>query len=217
MRSEEADKLGRRPRPALAVGAGIFLSRLAGFGRDVAIAAFFGTTVAADAYAAALRIPNIIRNLLGEGTLSASFIPVYSGLLGRGADSDARRLAGVVLSLLLVLATALSGIGVLLAPWLTRLLVPGWPADWVLEMPCRVGRVGIEPIPAEPLPLACFGLLAQVKAYEILAVEAAVHGDRRAAYQALMTHPLGPTADRVQGVLEDLLETHRAHLPQFWA
>jgi putative peptidoglycan lipid II flippase len=131
VRSEGANRIGRRPRPALAVGAGIFLSRLAGFGRDVAIAAFFGTTVAADAYAAALRIPNIIRNLLGEGTLSASFIPVYSGLLGREADSDARRLAGNVLGLLLVLATALSGLGVLLAPWLTRLLVPGWPAESV--------------------------------------------------------------------------------------
>ncbi|UCF19525.1 MAG: murein biosynthesis integral membrane protein MurJ [Gemmatimonadota bacterium] len=101
------------------------MSRLAGFGRDVAIAAFFGTSVAADAYVAALRIPNVIRNLLGEGTLSASFIPVYSGLLGRQANADARRLAGNVLGLLLVLAAALSGLGVLLAPWLTRILLPG--------------------------------------------------------------------------------------------
>jgi putative peptidoglycan lipid II flippase len=129
--SEGAARVGRRPRPALAVGAGIFLSRLAGFGRDVAIAAFFGTTVAADAYAAALRIPNIIRNLLGEGTLSASFIPVYSGLLGREAGSEARRLAGNVLGLLLVLAAALSGLGVVLAPWLTRVLVPGWATESV--------------------------------------------------------------------------------------
>ncbi len=94
--------------------------------------------------------------------------------------------------------------------------VPGWPADWVLEMPCRVDRNGFHPLPAEPLPLACFGLLAQVKSYELLTVEAAVHGDRQAAYQALLAHPLGPAADRVQTVLDDLLETHRAFLPQFW-
>ncbi len=94
--------------------------------------------------------------------------------------------------------------------------VPGWPADWVLEMPCRVSRDGIQPLPAGPLPPACFGLLAQVKAYELLTVEAAVHGDRRSAYQALLAHPLGPKADRVQAVLDDLLETHRMHLPQFW-
>jgi len=94
--------------------------------------------------------------------------------------------------------------------------VPQWPEDWVLEMPCRVDRDGIEALPAEPLPLACSGLLAQVKAYELLTVEAAVHGDRQAAYQALLVHPLGPMADRIQAVLDDLLETHRAHLGQFW-
>ena len=55
-----------------------------------------------------------------------------------------------------------------------------------------------------------------MKAYELLAVEAAVHGDRDAAYQALLAHPLGPSADRVQAVLDDMLETHRTHLPQFW-
>ncbi|HEY3344373.1 MAG TPA: 6-phospho-beta-glucosidase [Anaerolineaceae bacterium] len=93
--------------------------------------------------------------------------------------------------------------------------VPGWPADWVLEMPCRVDRRGVHPLPAEPLPPVCFGTLAQVKAYELLTVEAAVHGDRQAAYQALLVHPLGPCADRVQAVLDDLIATHRAYLPQF--
>jgi 6-phospho-beta-glucosidase len=94
--------------------------------------------------------------------------------------------------------------------------VPGWPTDWVLEMPARVDRAGIHPLPAEPLPAACFGLLAHVKAYELLTVEAAVHGDRQAAYQALLAHPLGPKADQVQATLDDLLETHKAHLPQFF-
>ncbi|NIR43013.1 MAG: murein biosynthesis integral membrane protein MurJ [Gemmatimonadetes bacterium] len=130
----------RRPRSALAVGAGIFLSRLAGFGRDVAIAAFFGTGLAADAYTAALRIPNTIRNLLGEGTLSASFIPVYSGLLARESETEARRLAGTVLSLLAVLAAVLSGLGVLLAPWITEILVPRWSPE-KLELTTRLVRI----------------------------------------------------------------------------
>lgn len=93
--------------------------------------------------------------------------------------------------------------------------VPGWPEEWVLELPARVGP-GIEPLPAEPLPPVCFGLLAQVKSYEILTVEAAVHGDRDAAYRALLAHPLGPEADAVQQVLDDLLAVHRRYLPQFW-
>lgn len=93
--------------------------------------------------------------------------------------------------------------------------VPGYPDDWVMEIPCTVGQSGVTPIPTEPLPLACFGLLAQVKSYEILTVEAAVHGDKNAAYQALLTHPLGPTADKVGAVLDDLLATNQDYLPQF--
>jgi 6-phospho-beta-glucosidase len=94
--------------------------------------------------------------------------------------------------------------------------VQGWPVDWVLEMVCRVGAGGIAPVPAEPLPPVCFGLLAQVKSYETLTVEAAVHGDRKAAYKALLAHPLGPSADSVQMVLDDMLKTNRRYLPQFF-
>jgi 6-phospho-beta-glucosidase len=94
--------------------------------------------------------------------------------------------------------------------------VPGWPADWVLELPARVGGDGIAPLPTEPLPPVCFGLLAHVKAYELLAVQAAVHGDRRTAYEALLVHPLGPAAGQVGAVLEDMLQTNRSYLPQFF-
>lgn len=90
--------------------------------------------------------------------------------------------------------------------------VPGWPADWVLEMPVEVSRAGFKPLPTAPLPPVCFGLLAAVKAFELLTVEAAVHGDRVAAYQALLVHPLGPSADRVQAVLDDMLATNRPYL-----
>ena len=94
--------------------------------------------------------------------------------------------------------------------------VKEWPADWVLEMPAKISRKGVEPLPAEPLPPVCFGLIAQIKSYELLTVEAAVHGDREAAYQALLANPLGPRADQIPSVLEDMLETHREYLPQFW-
>ncbi|HVN56465.1 MAG TPA: hypothetical protein VMT46_19215, partial [Anaerolineaceae bacterium] len=95
--------------------------------------------------------------------------------------------------------------------------VKGMPAIWVLELPCLVNQEGIHPLPAEPLPPVCAKLVAQVKSYELLTVEAAVHGDRNAAYQALLAHPLGPSADHVQSVLEDLLESNREYLPQFWS
>jgi len=110
---------------ATSVGAGIMLSRITGLARDAAVGAFFGTQFAADAYWAAIKIPNIIRNLLGEGTLSAAFVPVYSEQLeNTGApEADPPRLAGAVLALVLVVATVLSGLGVLLAPWITAALL----------------------------------------------------------------------------------------------
>jgi 6-phospho-beta-glucosidase len=94
--------------------------------------------------------------------------------------------------------------------------VPDWDPEWVLELPCRIGAKGIQPLPAPPLPAVCTGLLTQVKEYEVLTAKAAVEGDRNAAYQALLAHPLGPSADRIQEVLDDLLETNRSHLPQFY-
>lgn len=93
--------------------------------------------------------------------------------------------------------------------------VESYPADWVLEMPARVSRSGIKPIPAPALPPVVNGLIHQVKTYELLTVEAAVHGDRNAAYQALLAHPLGPPADKVKAVLDDMLHVNRDHLPQF--
>ncbi len=95
--------------------------------------------------------------------------------------------------------------------------VKEWPADWVLEMPAKVDKSGLHPLPADPLPEACFDLIRRVKEYELLTVEAAVHGDRDAARQALLTHPLGPKADQAQAVLDDLLETHKQWLPRFWS
>lgn len=94
--------------------------------------------------------------------------------------------------------------------------VAGWPGDWVLELPCRISSLDIAPLPAAPLPLSCFGLIANIKAFELLTVEAAVHGDRNAAFQALLTHPLGPPADQVHAVLEEMLTINRPYLPQFW-
>lgn len=95
--------------------------------------------------------------------------------------------------------------------------VTGWDKDWVLEMPCEVSAKGIEPIPTKPLPPVCEGLIHQVKAYEILTAKAAVAGDRDAAYQALLAHPLGPPANKIRSVLDDMLEINRPYLHQFFA
>lgn len=108
------------------VAAGIIVTRVLGFVRERLFAYYFANGPAADAFRAALKIPNLIRNLLGEGTLSASFIPVYAALLQREGEEAGRRLAGVVVSLLILLTAASALLGIALAPIITDLVAPGF-------------------------------------------------------------------------------------------
>ena len=90
------------------------------------LAHYLATSDAADAFAAAFRIPNFLQNLFGEGALSASFIPVYAGLLARNDPDEADRTAGAVGALLALAVSLLVLAGVLLAPVLVDLLTPGF-------------------------------------------------------------------------------------------
>lgn len=120
---------GAGGRGAFVVGAGILISRVIGLLRNTAFAYYFGAGAASDAYNAAFKIPNAVRNLLGEGTLSAAFVPVYSRLLGRGDAAAARALANAVLGLLLAGVSLLTLAGIAAAPVLTAALAPGFDAD----------------------------------------------------------------------------------------
>lgn len=111
------------------VGAGILLSRIAGFVRDIIFARYLGNSAYASAFRAALRMPNVLQNLLGEGTLSASFIPVYSKLLEKGDHEAAGRLAGAIFALLLAIAGGLSLFGVLMAPVLVTVFLTGFEGE----------------------------------------------------------------------------------------
>ncbi|MGZ3770565.1 MAG: murein biosynthesis integral membrane protein MurJ [Bdellovibrio sp.] len=114
---------------ALLVGLGIFLSRIAGLVRERVFAHFFGNSDAGDAFKAALKIPNFLQNLFGEGVLSASFIPVYAQLLAKKHDEDAAKVASVVGSLLFLMASFLVLVGVLLTPLLIDLIAPGFVGE----------------------------------------------------------------------------------------
>ena len=79
-------------RHAARVAAGILVTRVLGYFRERVFAHYFGITYVADAFKAALRIPNTLQNLFGEGVLSASFIPVYAKLLAQKDREEAGRL-----------------------------------------------------------------------------------------------------------------------------
>jgi putative peptidoglycan lipid II flippase len=116
-------------RGAQLVAAGILLSRLFGLVRERAFAHYFGTSDAGDAFRAALRIPNFLQNLFGEGVLSASFIPAYARRLAEGDEAVARRLASAIATLLTLATSVLVILGVLATPLLIDLIAPGFSGE----------------------------------------------------------------------------------------
>jgi putative peptidoglycan lipid II flippase len=149
---------GGSKRHAFLVGAGIFLSRIAGLIRDRVFAHYFGNSDAADAFKAAFRIPNFLQNMFGEGVLSASFIPVYAGLLARDDDKEARRTAGAVASLLALTTSTLVLLGVLATPYLIDLIAPGFHGE-KRELTIRLVRILFPGAGLLVLSAWCLGIL----------------------------------------------------------
>src|SRR5512142_1364281 len=112
-------------RHAFLVAAGIFASRIAGLVRQRVFAHYLGSGAVAGVFNAALRIPNLLQNLLGEGVLSSSFIPVYANLLARGEEEEADRVAGAVAGLLAAVTALLVALGMLFTPAIVRVITPG--------------------------------------------------------------------------------------------
>ena len=111
------------------MAAGILLSRITGLVRERVFAHYFGASPFADAWRAALRMPNVLQNLLGEGTLSASFIPIYSELLEEKREEEGARFAGAVFGLLTLTAGALGFLGIAVAPILVAVFFDGFDPD----------------------------------------------------------------------------------------
>ncbi len=111
------------------VAIGIMASRVMGLVRWSIMARYFGSGAHADVLRAAFQAPNVLQNLLGEGTISAAFIPVYTKMLEEGRPEDAGRFAGSILGLMTVAVS----IGVLVGLWLAHpicsILMRGFVGD----------------------------------------------------------------------------------------
>ena len=145
-------------RFATLVGAGILLSRIFGLVRQRVLAHYLGLSSSADAFSAGFRIPNLLQNLFGEGVLSASFIPVYSGLLARGQREDARRLAGAVFGVLSLIVAVVVLVGVLATPWLIDAIATGFTGEKRL-LTIRIVRVLFPGMGLLALSAWCLGIL----------------------------------------------------------
>jgi putative peptidoglycan lipid II flippase len=145
-------------RHAFLVGSGILLSRLVGLVRQRIFSMYFGQSNSADAFNAAFRIPNVLQNLFGEGVLSASFIPIYSGLLAKGDEEESGRVAGAVGAILALTTAILVLLGVLATPFLIDAIAPGFHGA-KRELTMRLVRILFPSVGLLVISAWCLGIL----------------------------------------------------------
>lgn len=131
---------------------------MAGLIRTRVFAHYFGSSAAAGAFQAALKIPNLLQNMFGEGVLSASFIPVYARLIAEGDEQRAGRVAAVIATLLSIITALLVAVGVLFAPLIVTLIVPGFEGE-IRELTIRIVRILFPGIGLLVLSAWCLGIL----------------------------------------------------------
>ncbi|MEW6556889.1 MAG: murein biosynthesis integral membrane protein MurJ [Elusimicrobiota bacterium] len=108
------------------VSTGTLCSRILGYIRDMAVGWIFGAGMSADAFYAALRIPNLFRRLLGEGSLSASFVPVFSDYLATKEKKETEKLFNTVSTALVFVLLVVCVVGIIFAPQLTKIIAYGF-------------------------------------------------------------------------------------------
>lgn len=145
-------------RSAFLVAAGIFLSRIFGLVRERVIAHYLGNSFVTDAFRAAMRIPNILQNLFGEGALSASFIPVYARLVAEGKEEESGKVAGAVFSLLALVTAILVLAGVLATPYLIDAIAPGFHGE-TRALAIQLVRIFFPGVGLLVLSAWCLGIL----------------------------------------------------------
>ena len=108
------------------VGSATLISRILGFVRDAVIAWFLGAGFSSDAFIAAFRIPNLLRRLFAEGSLSSAFVPVFTEYIVQNDQEEAFSMARSAFRLLSVILFLVTIGGILLSPWIVHLIAPGF-------------------------------------------------------------------------------------------
>jgi len=113
-------------RWATIISLATLVSRILGFIRDVIIARLFGVYLQAQAFVIAFRIPNLFRDLVGEGASNAAIVPVLSEYSLKHSSKEFWELVNILLNLLMVILSAITILGVIFSPLIVRLIAPGF-------------------------------------------------------------------------------------------
>jgi len=150
------------------IGFATLCSRLLGFIRDMVIARLFGVYVYAQAFVVAFRIPNLFRDLVGEGAANAALVPVFSEYHLKHTQEEFWELANVLLNLLLVILAAITILGITFAPLIVRLIAPGFTPDpYKLNTTIKLTRIIFPYILLVSLAAYSVGILNSLKHFAI--------------------------------------------------
>lgn len=148
----------RIAKAASVVGAATLVSRILGFIRDAVIAWYFGAGFSSDAFIAAFRIPNLLRRLFAEGSLSSAFIPIFTDYLVKQDKAEAFNLARSAFRVLTIFLVLVAIAGILMSPWIVRIIAPGFSAQ-KLALTVTLTRMMFPYIVFIGLVALCMGVL----------------------------------------------------------
>lgn len=155
-------------KSATIIGFATLCSRLLGFIRDIVIARLFGIYIYAQAFVIAFKIPNLFRDLLGEGAANAALVPVFSEYSVKHTKQEFWELANVVLNLLLVILMAITILGIVFSPLIVRLIAPGFIASpEKLEATIRLNRIIFPYVMLACLAAYSMGILNSLKHFAV--------------------------------------------------
>jgi putative peptidoglycan lipid II flippase len=151
-------------RAAGVLGAATILSRIMGMVRDMVQSRLFGAGYATDAFIAAFQIPNMLRRFFAEGALTSAFVPTFSEWYTKRGKDEARELANVCFSLLTVVMSVITLVGVVFSPFIVSLMFPGFRAEPnKLELTIFLNRLMFPYIFFISLVALCMGILNTVR------------------------------------------------------
>lgn len=154
---------------------GTLVSRILGFIRDVILATLLGTGFRADAFVVALKIPNLFRDLVGEGAINSAVVPVFSEYKERYKDKTFWNFVSVVFSLALIVLSVMCILGIIFAPILIRVIVPGFMAEpEKLAMTITLTRIMFPYLIFIGLTAYCMGLLFTFRSFKVTAFSASL-------------------------------------------
>jgi len=129
LESRPMESQGRIAKAAGVMSAATLISRVLGFVRDMTLASFFGAAGASDTFFVAFRIPNLLRELFAEGSMSSAFVPVLARVEAGEGKAEATRLVRAALTFMFLLVGTVCVLGALFAPEIVIAIAPGFRAD----------------------------------------------------------------------------------------